>query len=176
MKITSVKLRQIIREELRKVSLTEAKVINYKNGVTARIGSSTATLSHPKYGNKSFRFLPNYNRYKAGDDELGLMDLINSYAAGKLGKGDTPYKKIEKGESEPSMKPKEEPKFVVTNYKNGVVQKKSSATGDVTLSHSKRNSLKAKYLRNYNRYRPEGSDDEYSLMDLVKGYADGKIK
>lgn len=179
MKITVKELRQIIKEEISKLS--EARVINFKNGVTAKVGDTVATLSHPKYGNQTFKFLPNYDRYKIKQHpyELEFQELVNRFAKGELGKGEKPFKQITKTDKPAAEKPallKPEAKFKETNYKNGVKEKMSTTTQDLWLTHPKRKPLKAKWSDRYNRYRPEGSSDEYSKMELIKAYADGKIK
>lgn len=163
-------IRSLIKEEL----TTEARVLNYKNGVTASVGAASITLSHPKYGNQTFKQHSNSGRYKTDKGEYRILDLVNKFADGTLGKGDKPYKKIEKTVSEPKVasEPKPTGKFKTINYKNGVTAKVYDSS--INLSHPKYGNQSFKQHTNSGRYKTDKG--EFRILDLVKKFAAGEVK
>lgn len=162
-------IRSLIKEEL----TTEARVINYKNGVTASVGATSITLSHPKYGNQTFKQHTNSGRYKTDKGEYRILDLVNKFADGTLGKGDKPYKKIEKTASEPkaASEPKSQGKYKTLKYTNGVTAKVYDSS--INLSHSKHGSKTFKQHSNSGRYKTDKG--EYRFLDLIKKFAAGEL-
>jgi len=174
MKITVSQLRQIIREEIKRMKPINENVLNFKNGVSVRTADKYVTLSHPKYGTMQFKKDGNAtDRWKTpdGGDVTGLNNLVNKFADGTYGKGDKPYKKFEKPKSEPKPAGPEWKAFDTKKYKNGVVVKTSNTTQNVWLSHPDKDSVKVKFNSRYGEYKPEGSSKTYDgLMDLIKAY------
>ena len=179
MKVSELKsiIRNMIKEEANQLHtnvINEERVLNYKNGVTAAIRDNSVTLSHPKYGNQLFPLRRGSYRYKTPDgDEFELLSLVNKYADGKLGKGDKPYKKINKpAKSEPVNKPEPAKKFRTVNYKNGVTAKIYDYS--VNLSHPKYGNKTFKKERYGTSYKVDGPGAP-TLLDLVKKFAAGKL-
>lgn len=159
----------LIKEEL----TTEARVINYKNGVTAKMGDSFVTLSHPKYGNQTFKIYGSSHRYITPKGEFEILSLVKKFADGTLGKGDKPYKKIEKPKPEPKKvkEPNPQEKYKTINYKNGVTAKVYDSS--ITLSHPKYGSKTFKQHSDSGRYKT--NKGEYRILDLVKKFAVGEL-
>jgi hypothetical protein len=70
-------------------------------------------------------------------------------------------------------------KYTITNYKNGVTVKKSTATGNITLT-STDPSIESKtfaYNKTHNRYKDPNNNSELtnSINVIVKKFADGEF-
>lgn len=158
-------------------------VKNFKNGVSAKIAdaSKNVTLTHPKMGTKSFKFLDRNQKYDTGltggKGLMGINDLVKAFADGDLGKGDSAHTTFKGSDSsKPSATATYGGPSKTVNFKNGVVAKIATKTKNATLTHPKHGTKSFKFVdRNQQYDTGKVGSGLMGLNDLVKAFAAGKF-